>query len=70
MANKDLKIKQYTRIIECIANKYKVSLDEALKMFYHSKAYVCLDSQIGDYHCQGDLYIAEDIIDEYKKSGI
>jgi len=66
MANKNLKIKQYRRIVEWISKKDNVTLDKALEMFYNSKSYLCLDKEIGDYHCQGDLYIAEDIIDEYQ----
>ena len=66
MANINLKIKQYSRIVDYISKEANVSLDEALKMFYNSKNFICLDKEIADYHCQGDLYIAEEIIDEYR----
>lgn len=67
MANKTLKNMQYTNIVEWISKKANVSLDEALKMFYHSNIYLDLDEEIADFHCQGDLYIAYCIIDEYKE---
>lgn len=68
MANINLKIMQYARIVQCISEEANVSLDEALKMFYNSKNFICLDKEIADFHCQGDLYIAEEIIDEYNRN--
>lgn len=66
MADINLKIMQYTRIVQCISKEANVSLGKVINMFYNSKSFICLDEEIADYHCQGDLYIAEEIIDEYK----
>jgi len=66
MANKNLKIKKYTRIIECIAKEKNISLDSALEMFYKSNSYNDLDLEISNFFCEGDLYIAQCIIDESK----
>lgn len=61
MANKNLKIKQYRRIIKLYADRNNFSLDKALYDFYNSKTYEMLDKEVGDYHCEGDLYLCEDL---------
>ena len=61
MANKSLKIKQYRRVIKAYAKNNNISLDSALYDFYNSHTYEKLDKEIGDYHLEGDEYIADDI---------
>lgn len=58
--------KKYTRIIECFAEK-KLSLDDALCFFYHSKIYRLISEGVSDLHCMSDEYLAEELVDEYKE---
>lgn len=59
--------KKYTRIIECFAEKEKLSLDDALCLFYHSKIYRLISEGVSDLHCMSDEYLAEELVDEYKE---
>ena len=49
-ANPILLQKKYSRIIEQFAKKRGISLDDALKFFYHSEVYPLL--QIGRASCR------------------
>ncbi|MDD7050200.1 MAG: DUF3791 domain-containing protein [Lachnospiraceae bacterium] len=66
-ANPILLQKKYARIIEQFAKKEKLSLDAALKFFYHSEVYLLISEGISDLHCMSDQYLAEEIISEYKE---
>lgn len=61
MANTNIKVMQYRRIIKKYADRNSINYSKALYNFYHSKVYELLDKEIGDYHCEGDLYIIEDL---------
>ena len=67
MANLSIKIMQYRRIVKLYAKRNNVNYSKALYTFYHSKVYEMLDKEIGDYHCEGDLYIVEDLENENKR---
>lgn len=64
-ANPVLLQKKYTRIIECFAEKEKLSLDDALCLFYHSKIYRLISEGVSDLHCMSDEYLVEE--HEYKE---
>lgn len=66
-ANNYLKINQYTNIVAIFSKLSGISLDYALDFFYHSHTYHKLDKEIGDYHCEADLFIAQDLFIEYTK---
>lgn len=55
---------QYRRIIKFYSERNDLSYSKALYDFYHSRVYELLDKEIGDYHCEGDLYIVEDLENE------
>jgi len=63
--NNYLKINQYSNIVVLFSKLCNISYDYALDFFYHSKTYHKLDEEIGDYHCEGDLFIAQDLYLEY-----
>jgi len=44
----------------------KISLDEALKIFYHSMVYRLVSEGISDMHCMSDDYIVQELIEENK----
>ena len=59
--------KKYTRIIVLFAEKEKLSLDDALCFFYHSKIYRLISEGVSDLHCMSDEYLAEELVDGYKE---
>ncbi len=67
MANPVLLQKKYTRIIACFAEKEKLSLNDALSFFYHSKLYTLISEGVSDLHCMSDEYLVEELISEYKE---
>lgn len=66
-ANPVLLQKKYTRIIECFAKKEKLSLNDALSFFYHSKIYLLISEGVSDLHCMSDEYLTEELISEYNE---
>ena len=64
-ANPILLQKKYSRVIECFAKRQGISLDEALGFFYHSEVYKLVCDGVSDMHCMSDLYLAEELKDEY-----
>lgn len=64
-ANPILLQKKYRRVIECFANQQRLSLDEALGFFYHSEVYQLMRDGVSDMHCMSDMYLAEDLRQEY-----
>lgn len=66
-ANPILLQTKYARIIEKSANKYGVSLDKTLDIFYNSELYLVMNQGIADMHCRADEYLAEELIDELNR---
>ena len=50
-ANPILLQKKYSRIIELFAKQQDISLDAALKFFYHSQVYQLVRDGVSDMHC-------------------
>lgn len=67
-ANPILLQKKYARVIECFAKQQKISLDEAMRIFYHSEVYQLMRDDVSDMHCMSDLYLVEELRLEYIKS--
>ncbi len=67
-ANPILLQKKYARVIECFAKKQKISLDEAMRIFYHSEVYQLMRDGVSDMHCMSDLYLVEELRLEYINS--
>lgn len=65
IANPILLQKKYSRVIECFAKQQRISLDEALKFFYHSEVYQLIRNGVSDMHCMNDAYLAEELEQEY-----
>ena len=64
-ANQTLLRMKYARVIALLAEKVHISQAEALDFFYHSDEYRLLSAGVGDLHCMGDDYIAEDLVEEW-----
>ncbi|OUO28305.1 DUF3791 domain-containing protein [Eubacterium sp. An3] len=54
-------------MIECFAKKEKLSLNDALSFFYHSKIYRLICEGVSDLHCMSDEYLTEELISEYNE---
>ena len=65
-ANPILLQKKYTRIVRLFSEKAKITLDEALKLFYESQLYKLVSEGVSDMHCMSDEYLVEDLLTEYK----
>lgn len=65
-ANPILLQKKYSRVIACFAKRQNLSLDAALGIFYRSEVYQLIRDGVSDLHCMSDLYLAEDLEQEYK----
>ena len=66
MANKTLLEMKYSRIVSIFAKLANISASKALRFFYHSDTYKLMSEQIADFHCYGDLYLADELMLEYK----
>ena len=64
-ANPILLQKKYSRVVECFAKLQGLSLDEALDFFYHSEVYQLIRDGVSDMHCMSDMYLAEELEQEY-----
>lgn len=64
-ANPILLQKKYSRVIEYFAKQQGISLDAALHFFYHSEVYQLIRDGISDMHCMSDVYLAEELEQEY-----
>ena len=58
---------KYARIIEGIAKKLSISLEKALDMVYTSQTLSLIDQNIADLHCRSELYLIDEIINEYNE---
>ena len=58
--------KKYARIIAGFAEKEKISLENALDFFYKSELYQLISQGISDMHCRSDLYLIDELEEEYK----
>ena len=57
--------KKYTRIITLFAQRSHLTFDTALDFFYHSDVYKFMSEGVSDMHCRSDLYLVEDLENEY-----
>ena len=68
-ANSILLQRKYVRVIEKFAEQTGLSNRKALDFFYHSTIYKEICKGISDMHCRSDLYLAEELKEEYVNSG-
>ena len=59
--------KKYTRLVSMLAEKKNISYNEALELFYHSFVYKLMKEGVSDMHCRSDLYLLEELENEYMK---
>lgn len=53
---------KYGRIIELIAEKQSISIEDAMDMLYFSPLFEIIDDGTADLICRSDLYLADEII--------
>ena len=68
-ANPILLQKKYSRVIAYFARQQGISLDAALRFFYHSEVYQLIRDGVSDMHCMSDAYLAEELRQEYQEAG-
>ena len=66
-ANPILLQKKYARIVEAFSKEKKISLEEALDIFYHSELYRLMRDGVSDMHCMSDEYLVQELINEQKQ---
>ncbi len=69
-ANPTLLQMKYARIVSLFSKESGMSLDDALAFFYGSELYQLVKRGVSDLHCMSDAYLVEDLLEEYKNSGI
>ncbi len=60
--------KKYARIICAFAEEMGIVSRQALDFFYHSRLYVEMSEGISDMHCRSDVYLVEELKDEWERN--
>ena len=68
-ANRTLLQKKYARIVDKYAEKYRVTMEEALGLLYKSRLYRFIRDGVSDLHCMSDEYLVEELHEEWQKKG-
>ena len=63
-ANRIIVDMKYARIIEILAQRLNITLEEAMDFFYNSPVFELIDKGVADMHCRSDQYLADEIIKE------
>ena len=63
-ANRIILNMKYARIIEILAQRLNITLEEAMDFFYNSPVFELIDKGVADMHCRSDQYLADEIIKE------
>ena len=63
-ANRIILDMKYARIIEILAQRLNITLEEAMDLFYNSPVLQLIDKAVADMHCRSDQYLADEIIKE------
>jgi hypothetical protein len=68
-ATRILQDMKYARIIDLIASKLRIPLEEAMDILYSSPLFEIIDDGTADLICRSDIYLAGEIIrmNKYKK---
>jgi len=61
-ATRILRDMKYSRIIDLIAQKQQIPLEEAMDMLYSSPLFEIIDDGTADLICRSDLYLSGEII--------
>lgn len=61
-ATRILQDMKYSRIIDLIAKKQHIPLEEAMDMLYSSPLFEIIDDGTADLICRSDIYLADEII--------
>lgn len=67
-ATRILRDMKYSRIIEIIAEKEQIPLEEAMDMLYSSSLFEIIDDGTADLICRSDIYLADEIIRTSKQN--
>ena len=59
---------KYARIIDGIAERLRISREEAMARFFHSKTFELIQGGVADLHCFSDRYLIDEFILECNSS--
>lgn len=59
---------KYGRIIELIAEKQEISMEDAMDMLYSSPLFEIIDDGTAELICRSDIYLADEIIRNHMPS--
>lgn len=60
-----LKSAKCARVIACISDMFRVSLQEATDIYYESDTASLIEEGVADLHCCSDKYLATEVWAEY-----
>ncbi len=64
-ANKILLQSLYKKIILEFSKQTGKNLEESMNSFYTSKTYILISEGVSDFHCRGNVYLAQELMLEY-----
>lgn len=57
--------KKYARVILLYAQKYHLTPQKAMELFYRSELYQLVSAGVSNLHCMSDDYLTEELHDEW-----
>ena len=58
---------KYARIIDGIAKRQNISIEEAMDRFFHSTTFQLINKGAADLHCNSDEYLVDEFFLEWEK---
>ncbi|MCM1104474.1 MAG: DUF3791 domain-containing protein [bacterium] len=59
---------KYAGIVKAFSEKQQMTLDAALRFFYHSELYQLMRDGVSDMHCMSEAYLVEDLQREFQNA--
>jgi hypothetical protein len=58
----------YAHIMQSMVEQFKLSVEEAMDIFYNSETFVLIDKGVADLHCRSYKYLAGEVWREYQET--
>lgn len=58
----------YAHIMQSMVEQFKLSVEEAMDIFYNSETFVLIDEGVADLHCRSYKYLAGEVWREYQET--
>lgn len=56
-----------SRVIAALSERYNLTLDKAVEIFYNSETAQLISDKVADLHCRSSRYLAQLIWEEYNE---